>query len=148
MSSLTQNMTRRNGKMTTGLKTPSSYYLQLINTFPPRPINNEAELLATQEQINVIIDQPNITQDDKDYLKVLGTLVYEYEQKHEPIPVIKGIELIQALMIEENLQPRDLVSIFDDEFTVTKILERKQEITTKQIQKLGDFFHIAPVMFL
>jgi HTH-type transcriptional regulator / antitoxin HigA len=118
--------------MTTGLKTPSSYYLQLINTFPPRPINNEAELLATQEQIDVIIDQPNITQDDKDYLKVLGTLVYEYEQKHEPIPVLKGIELIQALMIEENLQ----------------ILERKQEITTKQIQKLGDFFHIAPVMFL
>jgi HTH-type transcriptional regulator/antitoxin HigA len=134
--------------MTTGLKTPSSYYLQLINTFPPRPINNEAELLATQEQIDVIIDQPNITQDDKDYLKVLGTLVYEYEQKHEPIPVLKGIELIQALMIEENLQPRDLVSIFDDESTVTKILERKQEITTKQIQKLGDFFHIAPVMFL
>jgi HTH-type transcriptional regulator / antitoxin HigA len=141
-------MTRRNGKMTTGLKTPSSYYLQLINTFPPRPINNEAELLATQEQIDVIIDQPNITQDDKDYLKVLGTLVYEYEQKHEPIPVLKGIELIQALMIEENLQPRDLVAIFDDESTVTKILERKQEITTKQIQKLGDFFHIAPVMFL
>jgi mRNA-degrading endonuclease HigB of HigAB toxin-antitoxin module len=35
-----------------------------------------------------------------------------------------------------------------DESTVTKILERKQEITTKQIQKLGDFFHIAPVMFL
>jgi HTH-type transcriptional regulator/antitoxin HigA len=139
---------RRNGKMTTGLKTPSSYYLQLINTFPPRPINNEAELLATQEQIDVIIDQPNITQDDKDYLKVLGTLVYEYEQKHEPIPVLKGIELIQALMIEENLQPRDLVAIFDDESTVTKILERKQEITTKQIQKLGDFFHIAPVMFL
>jgi HTH-type transcriptional regulator / antitoxin HigA len=134
--------------MTTGLKTPSSYYLQLINTFPPRPINNEAELLATQEQIDVIIDQPNITQDDKDYLKVLGTLVYEYEQKHEPIPVLRGIELIQALMIEENLQPRDLVSIFDDEYTVTKILERKQEITTKQIQKLGDFFHIAPVMFL
>jgi HTH-type transcriptional regulator / antitoxin HigA len=134
--------------MTTGLKTPSSYYLQLINTFPPRPINNEAELLATQEQIDVIIDQPNITQDDKDYLKVLGTLVYEYEQKHEPIPVLKGIELIQALMIEENLQPRDLVAIFDDESTVTKILERKQEITTKQIQKLGDFFHIAPVMFL
>jgi HTH-type transcriptional regulator/antitoxin HigA len=134
--------------MTTGLKTPSSYYLQLINTFPPRPINNEAELLATQEQIDVIIDQPNITQDDKDYLKVLGTLVYEYEQKHEPIPVLKGIELIQALMIEEKLQPRDLVAIFDDESTVTKILERKQEITTKQIQKLGDFFHIAPVMFL
>ena len=113
-----------------------------------RLINNEAELLATQEQIDEIIDKQNITQDDKDYLKVLGTLVYEYEQKHEPMPVLKGIELIQALMTEENLQPCDLVSIFDDESTVTKVLEKKQEITAKQIQKLGDFFHIYPIMFL
>ena len=134
--------------MTTGFKTPSNYYLQLINTFPPRPINNEAELLATQEQIDAIVDRQNITQDDKDYLKVLGTLVYEYEQKHEPMPVLRGIELIQALMTEENLQPRDLVTIFDDESTVTQVLERKQEITAKQIQKLGDFFYISPIMFL
>lgn len=134
--------------MTTGLKTPSSYYLQLINTFPPRPINNDAELLATQEQIDTIVDKQNITQDDKDYLKVLGTLVYEYEQKHEPMPVLGGIELIQALMAEENLQPCDLVSIFDNEYTVTKILENKQEITAKQIQRLSDFFHISPIMFL
>jgi HTH-type transcriptional regulator / antitoxin HigA len=134
--------------MTTGLKTPSSYYLQLINTFPPRPINNEAELLATQEQIDAIIDKQDITRDDKDYLKVLGTLVYEYEQKHEPMPVPKGIELIKALMTEENLQPRDLVGIFDNESTVIKILEKNQEITAKQIQKLGEFFHISPIMFL
>ena len=134
--------------MTTGLKTPSSYYFQLINTFPPRPINNEAELLATQEQIDAIIDRQNITQDDKDYLGVLGTLVYDYEQKHEPIPVLKGIELVRALMTEENLQPSDLISIFNDESTVVKILEKKQEITAKQIQKLGEFFHISPIRFL
>ncbi len=42
-----------------------------------RLINNEAELLATQERIDAILDKQNITQDDKDYLKVLGTLVYE-----------------------------------------------------------------------
>jgi HTH-type transcriptional regulator / antitoxin HigA len=134
--------------MTTGLKTPSSYYLQLINTFPPRPINNEAELLATQEQIDAIIDKQDITQDDKDYLKVLGTLVYEYEQKHEPMPVPKGVELIKALMTEENLQPRDLVAIFDNESAVIRVLEKNQEITAKQIQKLGEFFHISPIMFL
>ncbi len=141
-------MTRRNGKMTTGLKNPSSYYLQLINTFPPRPINNDAELLATQEQIDAILDKKNINQDDRDYLKVLGTLVDEYEQKHEPIPVLRGVELIQALMTEENLQPCELVSIFDDEHTVTKVLENKKDITAKQIQRLSDFFHISPIMFL
>ena len=112
------------------------------------PIANEAELLATQEKIDAILGKQNITQDDNNYLKVLGTLVYEYEQKHELMPVPKGIELIQALMTEENLQPRDLISIFDDESTVTKVLEKKQEITARQIQKLSEFFHISPIMFL
>lgn len=134
--------------MTTGLKTPSSYYLQLINTFPPRPINNEAQLLATQDQIDAIIDRQNITQDDKDYLEVLGTLVYDYEQKHEPMPVLEGIELLKALMSEENLQPCDLLSIFEDESSVMEILEKRQEMTAKQVQKLGDFFQISPIRFL
>jgi HTH-type transcriptional regulator / antitoxin HigA len=134
--------------MTTGLKTPSSYYLQLINTFPPRPINNEAQLLATQDQIDAIINRQNITQDDKDYLEVLGTLVYDYEQKHEPMPVLEGIELLKALMSEENLQPCDLLSIFEDESSIMEILEKKQEMTAKQVQKLGDFFQISPIRFL
>ena len=134
--------------MTTGLKTPSSYYLQLINTFPPRPINNEAQLLATQDQIDAIIDRQNITQDDKDYLEVLGTLVYDYEQKHEPMPVLEGIELLKALMSEENLRPCDLLSIFEDESSIMEILEKKQEMTAKQVQKLGDFFQISPIRFL
>ena len=55
--------------MTTGLKTPSSYYLKLINTFPPRPINNEAELLATQEQIDLIIDKKILLKTIKTILK-------------------------------------------------------------------------------
>jgi HTH-type transcriptional regulator/antitoxin HigA len=134
--------------MTTGLKTPSSYYLQLINAFPPRPINNEAELIATQERIDSILDKKNITQDDKDYLKVLATLVYDYEQEHEPMPVLRGIELLKTLMIEENLKPNNLISIFDDESTVIRVLEKKQEITVKQIQKLSDFFQISPMFFL
>ena len=134
--------------MTTGLKTPSSYYLQLINTFPPRPINNEAQLLATQDQIDAIIDRQNITQDDKDYLEVSGTLVYDYEQKHEPMPVLEGIELLKALMSEGNLRPCDLLSIFEDESSIMEILEKKQEMTAKQVQKLGDFFQISPIRFL
>ena len=134
--------------MTTGLATPSNYYLQLINTFPPRPINNEVELIATQSRIDSILDKKNITQDDKDYLKVLGTLVYDYEEEHEPMPIFRGIELLKALMKEENLKPHNLVSIFGNESTVTKVLEKKQEITATQIQKLGDFFCISPIFFL
>ena len=134
--------------MTTGLPTPSSYYLQLINSFPPRPINNESERLATQEKIDALLDKNHLTQDDLDYLQVLGSLIYDYEQKHEPLPVLQGIELLQALITEENLHHRDLISIFDDESTVTEVLERRKEITANQLTLLGQFFHLSPIRFL
>ena len=82
--------------MTTGLKTPSSYYIEIIKTFPPRPITCEAELIATQNRIDSIMSQSNLTQDDRDYLNVLGTFVYDYEQKPEPMPVLKGIALLKV----------------------------------------------------
>ncbi|MGB7893429.1 MAG: transcriptional regulator [Microcoleus sp.] len=134
--------------MTTGLKTPSSYYIEIITTFPPRPITCEAELIATQNRIDSIVNRSNLTQDDRDYLNVLGTLVYDYEQKHEPMPVLKGIALLKALMVEDNIQEKDLVDIFESESWVSEMMDGKWELTASQIQKLAKFFHLSPVAFL
>ena len=134
--------------MTTGLKTPSSYYIEIITTFPPRPITCEAELIATQNRIDSIVSRSNLTQDDRDYLNVLGTLVYDYEQKYEAMPVLKGIALLKALMVEDNLQEKDLVDIFESESWVSEVMNGKRELTASQIQKLAKFFHLSPVAFL
>ena len=134
--------------MTTGLKTPSSYYIEIITTFPPRPITCEAELIATQNRIDSIVSRSNLTQDDRDYLNVLGTLVYDYEQKHEQMPVLKGISLLKALMVEDNIQEKDLVDIFASESWVSEVMNGKRELTAGQIQKLAKFFHLSPLAFL
>lgn len=134
--------------MTTGLKTPSNYYMELITAFPPRPIANEAELIATQNQINSILDKGKLTQDDRDYLKVLGLLVYDYENKHEPMPILKGSELLQALLEESNLQPKDLVTIFEIESAILDVLNGNRQLTAEQIQKLAAFFQISPNAFV
>ncbi|XZN89968.1 MAG: helix-turn-helix domain-containing protein [Microcoleus sp.] len=134
--------------MTTGLKNPSSYYIEIITTFPPRPITCEAELIATQNRIDSILSRRNLTQDDRDYLNVLGTLVYDYEQKCEPMPVLKGIALLKALIIEDNIQEKDLVDIFESDFFVSEVMNQKRELTASQIQKLATFFHLSPMAFL
>ncbi|MBW4549198.1 MAG: transcriptional regulator [Symplocastrum torsivum CPER-KK1] len=129
------------------MKTPTSYYIELITTFPPRPITNEAELIATQNQINSLLDKGNLIQDDRDYLKVLGTLVYDYEDKNEPMPTLKGVELLKALLEESNLQPKDLPSICQSESIILEILDRRRELTASQIKELAAFFHISPAAF-
>jgi HTH-type transcriptional regulator / antitoxin HigA len=133
--------------MTSGLKTPSSYYIKLINTFPPRPITNETELIATQNHINSILDKGNLLQEDKDYLIVLGVLVYDYEQKYEQMPILKGVELFKALLEESNLSPKDLAHICGSEYNVLDILDGKQRLTEQQIKELAAFFQISPSYF-
>jgi HTH-type transcriptional regulator/antitoxin HigA len=122
--------------------------MEIITTFPPRLITCEAELIATQNRIDSIVSRSNLTQDDRDYLNVLGTLVYDYEQKHEPMPVLKGIALLKALMVEDNIQEKDLVEIFESESWVSEMMNGKRELTAGQIQKLAKFFHLSPVAFL
>ncbi|ACK69356.1 putative transcription regulator with HTH domain [Gloeothece citriformis PCC 7424] len=114
--------------MTSGFKTTSNYYLELMTNFPPRPISNEEELIATQKRINSILDKGQLNQDEKDYLRVLGMLVYEYEEKYEPIPKLEGVELLKAMIEEDNLQPKD----FGRVSRVRNILEGKREITEEE----------------
>ena len=125
--------------MTTGLKQPNNYYLELVMQFPPRPIKNDEELMATKNRINAILDKGILQSEDRDYLKVLGMLIYEYEENYEPIPKLEGVELIKALLEEDNLSPQDFLEIFDSEKVVLDVLQGKRQITPSEAKKLRKF---------
>jgi HTH-type transcriptional regulator/antitoxin HigA len=132
--------------MTLGLnKRPT--YIELLQAFPPRPIKTKEELFATQKIIDSLIDSAPLTSDEKDYLNILGTLVYEYEQTQEPIPDIYGIDLLQVLIEENGLLQKDLVPIFKTESIISAILKKRRKLTTRHIEELAEFFHISPAAF-
>lgn len=135
-----------NGKMTPGLNKPKTY-IELLQSFPPRPIKSEEEMLATQEVIDSLLDRDELTPDEEDYLDLLGTLVYEYEQTQEPIPDIYGVELLKVLMEENELRQKDLVPVFKTESIVSDILKGRRELTKRHIQELAKFFHTSPAAF-
>lgn len=107
-------------------------------------ISNEAELLATQKQINLVIDRPNLTTDDRDYLKVLGMLVYEYESQHEVFPQLKGVDFLKSMIEDMGLTPKDLVPILGDDPIVLDILNDRVKLTPTQVQQLAVFFQVSP----
>lgn len=128
--------------------TPStSDYIELLKSFPPRPITSEEELFATQKVIDSLIDSGNLTPDEQDYLNVLGTLVHEYEEKHYPIPDIYGVELLLALIAEFGVLQKDLVPIFKTESIVSEVLSGQRHLTVNHIHQLAEFFHISPAAF-
>ncbi|MDY6784777.1 MAG: transcriptional regulator [Cyanobacteriota bacterium] len=126
----------------------SSDYIELLKSFPPRPIDSDEKFVATQKVINSLLDRKKLSEAERDYLNVLGTLVYEYEQKQEPIPDIYGIELLESLLQEFGLKQEDLVPlVFETNSIVSEVLRGKRELTAKQIENLASFFHISPACF-
>ncbi len=104
-------------------------------------------MLAAQRVIDSLIDRGNeLSPDESDYLNVLGTLVYEYEQTQEPIPDIHGVELLKVLM-ERELRQKDLVPIFKTESIVSDILKNRRKLTARHIQELAELFQISLAAF-
>jgi len=132
--------------MTLGLNRHSTY-LELLQAFPPRPIKTEEELLATQKIIDSLIDSAPLTSDQEDYLNILGTLVYEYEQTQQPVPDIYGVDLLKVLIEENGLLQKDLVPIFKTESIISAILKKRRKLTARHIEELAEFFHISPAAF-
>ena len=122
-------------------------YIQLLQEFPPRPVVSQEDFYATQTVINKLLDKPQLTPEEEDYLEVLGTLICEYEQQQELIPDIYGVELLKALIAEHNLKQKDLVPIFKTESIVSDILKEKRQLTTRHIEELAGFFKVSPAVF-
>lgn len=123
-------------------------YLQLLQTFPPRTINNDEELDATVAVIDKLLDRPSLSFEELDYLNVLGTLVFDYEQKTEPVSDLNGVELLKVLIAERNLLQKDLVPIFKTESIISDVLNGKRQLTVRHIIQLAQFFKLSPAVFL
>jgi HTH-type transcriptional regulator / antitoxin HigA len=121
-------------------------YIELLQKFPPRPINSEVEFLAVQEVIDDLLDSGQITTEIQDYMNVLGTLVHEYEEKYVSVPDLSGVELLKALIDEFDLKQK-LVPVFKTESIVSAILNGQRQFTVEHIEKLADFFKISPAVF-
>jgi HTH-type transcriptional regulator / antitoxin HigA len=128
--------------------TMTDKYIQLLQKFPPRTITNDQQLEATQEVIDSLLDRAELTLEESDYLNVLGTLVFDYEQKNEIIADIYGVELLKVLIVERNLRQKDLIPVFKTESIVSDILNEKRQLTVRHIQELAQFFNLSPAVFL
>lgn len=58
----------------TGLKESNNYYLKLVIEFPPRPIKNDEELIATQNRVYFILDKPILQSEDRENENSLDAL--------------------------------------------------------------------------
>jgi HTH-type transcriptional regulator/antitoxin HigA len=122
-------------------------YADLVRTFPPRVIHDQAQLEATERQIEAILALPERTAAQDAYLDLLSTLVQEWETTHAEIPSVPAVEVVKFLCEMHGVPQRALVPIFGTPSIVSEVLAGKRELKRKHIEGLAAFFHVSPAAF-
>lgn len=135
--------------MTPGITEQDANYRELMTAFSPRVIHNDAEYEVIQEKVDHLVDQPDLTLAEQEYLDLLGTLIWEYEQRTENAAnyELRGIPLVKGLMELHELKQQDLVPIFKTKSIASAVLNGKRNLTVEHIHKLAAFFRIPHGLF-
>lgn len=112
-------------------------------------IRNEKEYDKAVATLNELIDEVGTDEKHSLYglLDTLGTVIHAYEDEHHPIPECSGVEMLQFLMEEHQLEPSDLPELGTPD-TVLAILEGESDLTVKQVHALALRFKVAPAVFV
>ncbi|MDQ6792222.1 MAG: transcriptional regulator [Candidatus Dormibacteraeota bacterium] len=127
-----------------------SRLLELFRRFPPRVIESQEQLEATQAVVDALVRRPELDQAEEEYLSLLGALIHDWEEEHEPIPDISGPELIRVLLEERGLRQRDLVEagIFSTETVASDVLARRRQFRLEYVVGAARFFQLPAAVFL
>src|SRR5207247_1570005 len=78
-------------------------YLDLIRQFPLRPLRTDADLDAAVAVIDALIDRPELTAPEEDYLDVLSDLVETYEGETVPMRPVGDADLLRFLIEQKSV---------------------------------------------
>ncbi len=98
-------------------------------------IKTEADYRESLKRLEEIFDaEPGTPESDE--LEILGLIVDNYENEHDPMEAPDPIEAIKIRMEELQLKQIDLEPEIGGKSRVSEILNRKRRITVDMIRKL------------
>jgi HTH-type transcriptional regulator/antitoxin HigA len=139
-------MTKTTGKMT--LTFNSDKYSSLLSQYQPRIIKNEEENEIFLEIVQSLLSRENLTPEEDTLLELLVKLIEDFEENHYQLNASTPQSRLIHLMDARSLEPTDLIEIIGTSEMVTELLNGQLDITKKQAEALGNFFHVNPGLFL
>jgi HTH-type transcriptional regulator/antitoxin HigA len=112
-------------------------------------IRDEEELDQAIAVVDELLDRPELSSDERDYLAVIGLLIEDYERTHVERPTVSGVDLLRHLMEENGLTQRDLAPLFgDNRSIVSEVLNGKRRLALSHVQRLAEYFGLPADMFI
>jgi HTH-type transcriptional regulator/antitoxin HigA len=133
--------------------TSGAKYKGLIDRCALRPLASEEDLDTALEVTKELMERLNsLEEEEKDYLKVLGNLIEEYEALHHALddePEGTPAEMLRWLMEVNGLKQVDLCQLLGvTSGRASEIANGVRDMSKNQILILAERFNVTPGMFL
>ena len=128
-------------------KATKEQYLALVRTFPLVSLHNDAHLDEAMTVIDQLLDIPERSTAEEEYLQALTDLVAAYEDAHVMIPSVTGVDALRYLMEENGLTQVDLVPQFGTRSIVSEVLAGKRHLALAHITRLAERFGLPATVF-
>ena len=117
----------------------------------PGIIENDSEYERIENVFNDLMDkgENDHSPEESRLFALLANLMEDYERRTlERISGASPVELLKALMRENNLKQKDLAEVFGGQSVVSDVLSGKREINKEQARKLAAKFSLQAAAFI
>jgi HTH-type transcriptional regulator/antitoxin HigA len=129
----------------------ASLFEQLVQMMPWQAIRNETRYQKTLDIIDRLMSRKKLTQGQELYMETLVQLVQAYEGEHHHIDTsdLRGIDSLQHLMAENQMNASDLARLLGVHASMgSKILKGERSLTVEHVKKLAARFKVRPGLFI
>lgn len=135
-------------KAPTARTLPARSYMRLVRTFPLTPIRDDDHVRDASKMLAYVLSLGEEDPGVVDYLDVLTSLVESYERR-APIPDGSPADALAALMEQRGLTPAQVATEAGiGRASLANALRGARPFSAAQAVRLGDFFGVAPRVFL
>ena len=123
-------------------------YFELVRQFPLRPLRSDEELDEAVQVVDSLVSKPSLSEEEQDYLEVLGGLVEAYETDVHPMPALPDAELLRHLIDAKGVSQTEVAEgtgIADS--TISEVLKGKRFLNRTHIAKLSRYFKVSADAF-
>jgi HTH-type transcriptional regulator / antitoxin HigA len=138
----------QNRLVTMSITFDANIYSSLLSKYQPRIIKTEEENEIFLEIVEELLSRPNLTPEEDALLELLVKLIEDFEDKHYQLNSSTPQSRLAHLMDARSLEPEDLVEIMGSSEAVVEVINGRLEISKKQAEALGKFFHVDLGLFL
>jgi len=123
-------------------------YRQLVSKTLPHVIHNEHDLELFTEELWKLDGLDHPSPEESELAELLTTLIQKYEAETYQLRKARPVEVMEFLIEQRGVSHKDLVPLFGSKGNVSEILSGKRNIGVATAVKLGEFFHVAPELFI